>query len=352
LSAPVFQKNLQNSDKYAKLFDKYIYSGGTLVDKKSRILYVKRYLETQSDEQHQVTLNDIIEYLSGEGIKAERRTVTQDIAQLEEFGADIVCNRGNPNTYFVGTCAFELPELKMLVDAVQASRVIPADKAAALIAKLTGCVSVHQASELHRQLYAYTLPDSTCKEIWRTIDTLFTAINSGTQVTFKYYEYDQHKRKQYKHGKKEYRFSPYGMLWNGERHYVVGYEDSHGGVITFRVDRIAAIKLTDKADVPAPADFDMAYYKRSVFAMYNGKLETVTLLCENAMMKSVIDQFGEGVHTEAVDAAHFTATAEVSASPTFFGWVFSFAGKVRLTAPESVVAKYRETAEKSIEGMA
>jgi predicted DNA-binding transcriptional regulator YafY len=316
--------------------------GRTTVKKKSRILYVKQFLETQTDENHPATLQNIIDYLVAEEIYADRRTVADDVKMLEEFGVDVVCDKGHKYTYFVGTSGFELSELKMLIDAVQASRVIPLDKAAALIAKLTTRASVHQASELNRQLYTYTLPDDSNRAIMLTIDVLFTAINTGMQVAFKYYEYKQHKTKEYKHGKKEYRFSPYGMLWNGGRHYAVGYEDSHKRVVTFRIDRIAAIKLSDTPIVPPPNGFDM----------YDGEIETVTLLCENAVMKSIIDRFGVEVKTEINDAEHFTAVAEVSVSPTFYGWVFSFGGKIRITAPEGAVNTYKAMAEKSIKEMA
>jgi predicted DNA-binding transcriptional regulator YafY len=309
-------------------------------DKKSRILHIKRFLEAQTDETHPATAADIIEHLKSIGITASRKAITSDIERLIEFGVDVVCDEGKRNEYFIGERRFELPELKLLVDAVQASRFISPSKVKKLLGKLTALASVHQADELNRQLYTDTLPGEENRVLFITINLLYSAINSNLQITLKYYDYDQHKRKVYKHGRKVYRFSPYGMIWSDGHYYVVGYEASHGKVITLRVDRIAAAELTDKTAEYKPDGFDMTFYARSVFNMFDGEVQAVTLRCENELMKSVIDRFGEDVHTEVTDAEHFTVTADIPASPTFFGWVFSFGGRMDIAEPENVKNAY------------
>jgi len=163
-------------------------------------------------------------------------------------------------------------------------------------------------------------------------------------VKFKYVEYNSHKQKIYKHNRQIYSFSPYVMLWNNDCYYVLGWSDSHGKVITFRVDRIAAPERSEESAVPVPTDFDPSMYVRSVFLMYDGSEQDVLIRCENSLMKNVVDRFGEDVDTTVLDDGHFSAFIHVSASPTFFGWVFGFAGKMEITAPDSVVDEYKALA--------
>ena len=319
-------------------------------EKKSRILALKSYLEEYADELNPVTMHKIINHLNNQGISAGRKTVTADIEQLIDAGVDVVCNTGHKHEYFIGERHFELPELKLLIDAVSASGFISSLKSAALIKKLTAFASEHQTAELNRHLYVDKHVKAENKHIYRTVDLLHRAINEGKQVTFKYYEYDQNKKKIYKHNRQTYMFSPYALLWNHDRYYVVGYSEKHSKVISFRVDRIATPQLMDSPAVPHPADFDIKLYTKSIFQMFEGaKLKQVILKCQNELMKSVIDRFGLNFETEIIDDNHFSAVVEVSASPTFYGWVFSFGGRMKIVAPDSALDEYRELAKKAIE---
>lgn len=308
------------------------------MEKKSRILYIKRFLEEQTDEEHPVTLTNILEYLNGVGITANRRTVMLDIAQFIEFGVDVVVNRSTQNRYFIGNGRFELPELKLLIDAVQASRFISHKKSDALIGKLTGLASHHQAEKLKRHLYSDKQVKSENEQAYITVDLLNTAINTQKQIHFKYYEYTPEKKKIYKHDGQVYAFSPYGLIWNGDHYYAVGFSKHHGKVITFRVDRIAQPKLSQKAAVPVSQDFDMAFYARCVFQMYDGSIRRVTLLCPNHHMKTIVDRFGVDVQTTIADENHFTAALDVAISPPFLGW--AFANRMKVIAPEDAVSAY------------
>lgn len=229
--------------------------------KKNRILYIEKLLTEQTDEQHPVTVTNILTYLDGLGITANRRTVMSDISQLQEVGLDVVCNKSRQNQYFIGDRQFELPELKLLVDAVQASKFISTKKSKVLIDKLSALASVHQSDELNRQLYV----DKQVKAIYYTVDLLHAIINAKKQVEFKYYEYNQHKKKVYKHNGKVYVLSPYGLIWNNDSYYVIGYCKSHDKIIKFRVDRIAHPKISEASAVPKPDDFNIAEYSKTVF---------------------------------------------------------------------------------------
>jgi len=308
----------------------------------SRILLTKQYLETQTDEAHPATIADILAHMESVGIPASRKAIQSDLEQLTETGYDIVRNTGRQHEYFVGDRHFELPELKLLVDAVQAAKFVSARKSASLTQKLTVLTSVHLAGELNRQTYIESRIKPDNEKVYLAVDVLHSAIQDRHKVQFKYYEYDRYKRKQYKHDRQLYTLSPYGMLWNHDSYYVVGHSDSHGKVITFRVDRIATPEATDLPAEPPPSDFDISVYARAVFSMYDGPMQTVTLKCKNEIMKTIIDRFGEGVETDLPDNDHFTATVTVSTSLTFYGWVFSFGGKMTILAPEQAVREYTD----------
>lgn len=310
------------------------------MESKSRLLYIKQFLESQTDEQHPMTLTEITTSIQKAGFSCCPKTVKKDIEQLMGSGIDVVCNKGRVLEYFIGDCHFELPELKLLVDAVQASKFISAKKSEQLIKKLMAFVSHHQAAELNRTLYTDKQIKQTNENIFITVDMLHAAINNDKQVYFKYYEYDQNKKEIYKHKRKVYEFSPYALLWNGDNYYVVGYSESHGKIIKFRVDRIATPELSELAAVPKPKDFDVAFYAQKVFQMYDGPMREITLKCENSLMKSIIDRFGEDVKTTVIDDNHFHANVSVCASSTFFGWVFSFGGKMEITAPKDIIDEY------------
>jgi len=307
---------------------------------KSRLLCLLDLLNKQTDEQHPMTIAEIADRLKQEGFPCGWKSVRNDIDQLISNGVDVVCNKGRELQCFIGDRELELVELKMLVDAVQASRFISAKKSRQLIDKLAAFASVHQAEQLNRHLYIDKQTKTTNERVFYIADLLYAAIRDKTKIMFKYYEYNSRKQKEYKHNKQIYIFSPYAMLWNSDCYYVLGYSDNHGKVITFRVDRIAVPETSDEPAVPAPEGFDPSTYTRGVFQMYNGSEQDVTLKCENTVMKSIIDRFGEDVETSVVDEEHFTARVHVSASPTFFGWVFGFAGKMKITAPESVADEY------------
>jgi len=311
-------------------------------EKKSRILHIQRYLEKQTDELHPSTITDILAHLADLGISANRRTVMLDIKQLVEAGVDVVCNRSRQNQYFIGERHFEAPELKLLVDAAQASKFLTAKRSRAIIDKLLSLTSVHHAESLKNGLYLENQAKPKNETAYITADLILTAINTRRRVQFMYIEYTPDKQKIYKHGRRVYELSPWVFVWNNDSYYIIGHSESHGKTAKFRVDRIAAAKLTELPAVPVPEDFDLAAYMKSVFQMYDGPMIDLTLKCENALMKTIIDRFGEDVQTEIADSEHFRAQVKVSASKTFYGWVFASDGAVEIIAQNEAVSEYRD----------
>jgi predicted DNA-binding transcriptional regulator YafY len=313
-----------------------------MTPQKDRLLFLLEVLYRETDEEHPVTIAEIIARLNAEGFTATRKTAAKDIDTLIVHGFDVVCNKSRQNQYFIGDRHFELPELTLLVDAVQAAKFISVGHSKNLIGKLSKLASVHQAERLNRQLFVEKQAKSVNESVLYTVDLIHAAINSKQKITFQYFEYTAAKRKILKHDGQLYQFSPYALLWKNDVYYVLGYCDSHGRIVKFRVDRMASPKTTEEKAAPKPKDFRVETYAKSVFQMYDEETRTVTLKCENDLMKSIIDQFGAKVKTDIADNEHFLTTAEVSVSPTFFGWIVGFAGRIRILAPDDVARQYSD----------
>ena len=307
------------------------------------LLLLRQYLYQQTDEQHPASVTDILAFWQQHGIQAGRKSVYTDIELLQNAGMDIVCVKSSQNRYFVGQRLFELPELKLLVDAVESSRFITEKKSTALIKKLGHLTSTAQAEQLNRRIYMGGTPKPENEGIYYNVDTIHNAVQKKQQITFRYFEYTPKKEKILKHDGYKYRFSPYAMIWNRDCYYAVGWSEKHGKIAQFRVDRMTAVEPLEQTAVQTP-DFDPAEYVRKVFGMYPDNLCTVELLCDNEIMRSVIDRFGENVQTETVDEQHFRATVEVAPSPPFFSWVFTFSGKIRIVSPAAVLEEMRDMA--------
>ncbi len=314
------------------------------MEAKPRILYLYKILQERTDEDNPLTTSQLIEILSKDyGISAHRTTITKDIATLQEFGLDVVTVHSTQSKYFVGSRQFELPELKLLIDAVESSKFITKKKSDTLIEKIHTLTSSGQVSKLKRNNYVVDRIKPDNEQIYYIVDTINDAINESKQISFQYYDYSGLKKKVLRNKGEVYKISPYKMLWSGDYYYVIGYSEKKSKVINFRVDRIAATPtiLTENA-LPIPKDFDLENFTREVFFMFSGEEVEIDLRCDNSLMKTMIDRFGEDVTTLAYDMTSFRLKAEVSASPTFFGWVFGFGGKVQILAPESVKEQYKQ----------
>ena len=307
------------------------------------LLLLQKYLNECTDEQHPVSATDILSFWKQHGIEAGRKSVYSAIEVLRDSGMDIICLKSTQNWYFVGERLFELPELKLLVDAVESSRFITKKKSRTLIDKLGKLTSASNAKLLHRPIYMDGTAKPENEAVYYIVDMLQTAIHAEQKVAFQYFEYTPDKEKVLKHNGYRYRFSPYALIWDRDFYYAVGWSEKHNKIAQFRVDRMTAVNLLEQPAVQLP-DFDPAEYVRKVFGMYPNDTCTVTLLCENEVMRSVIDRFGKGVHTQVVDDQHFTATVEVDPSPPFFGWVFTFAGRMRIVKPSGVLEQMRSMA--------
>lgn len=318
------------------------------INGKTRLLYLLRLLYRKTDEQHPITTAEICTYFKEQGVPLDRKTVKTDVDVLIALGYDIVVIHSTQNLYFAGTRMFELPELKLLIDAVESSKFITKKKSVELTEKLSALASEYQATELKRGLYIVDWVKPKNEQIYYFVDYIHTAVNSEKQISFRYFEYDANRKRVFRNEGRRYRFSPYGLLWNEDRYYVVGYSEKHDKIATFRVDRMAEVSVLDEDAIPPLPNFSLPEFARQVFDMYDGQMETVTLRCKNEMMKVILDRFGDSVKTHPLDCAHFQAETEVSVSKTFLAWIFQFCGEIKIVRPRHVLERYREMLEKSL----
>ena len=261
---------------------------------------------------------------------------------MEGEGYDIETIKSYYHAYYMRTREFELPELKLLIDAVSSSRFITKDKSDELIKKLSGLASKYQAEKLIRHIYTAERLKPGNENIYYIVDQITDAINEEKKVSFQYFDYTPEKEKVLRRDGEEYIVSPYGLLWDDNHYYMVGYFDHKESITTFRVDRISVLGMIDEPAVPRSADFDIDAYAQERINMFSGQTQEVILQCENEMMKSVIDQFGEEIETWIVDQHSFRAKVNVNVSQTFFAWVFQFNGRIRIYGPEDVREQYRQ----------
>lgn len=313
-------------------------------NQKTKLLHLCQYLLHQTDEDHPATVAQLIEALSRSGIKAERKSIYDDLEALRQFGLDVQCRKGKSPGWFVGERDFQLPEVKLLMDAVQSSRFLTQKKSDALIRKLEGLASVHQARQLQRQVYVSGRIKLMNESIYYNVDKLHTALAGQKAITFQYFDYNIFRQKVFRQDGKRYTVSPYGLIWNSENYYLVAFDHVHQEMRHYRVDKMTEIVVTtlDLEGKDQYPDFQLAQYGQKHFGMYSGKEITVTLRGRRDMAGVVWDRFGQEVILVPDGEGHFTVTLPVVMSPQFFGWLFGLDGGLVLTKPQEAVDIYRQ----------
>ena len=315
---------------------------------KLRVLHLAQLLQTETDEQHGLTLTELSERLSARGVGAERKALYRDLDTLRDFGMDIICEKsGGATRYYLGARTFELAELKLLTDAVQGAKFITENKSRALIKKLETLLSRHEASHLHRQVVISGRVKTMNESVYYNVDRLHEAIGADRAIRFQYFQWNVRREAQLRRGGAWYRVSPWCLMWEDENYYLVAYDAEDDAIKHYRVDKMLHISVTPerRAGREAFEAFDAPRYAKQVFGMYGGKPERVTLRCENRFAGVMIDRFGKDAPLHPDGAEHFTLSVEIAVSPQFFGWVAGLGAGVVITAPNAVVQRMRELTE-------
>ena len=308
-------------------------------NQKKKLLVLQELLLKHSDEEHPITIKGMIDELERYDIKAERKSLYDDMDTLRSFGLDVQSRKGTSPGWFVGERDFELAELKLLVDAVQSSKFITKKKSDSLIRKLEGLASAHQAKALQRQVYVSGRVKTMNESIYYNVDKLHAAVGERRSVRFRYFDYNSRKEKVFRREGKYYAVTPHGLVWDNENYYLVGADAEKGDVRHYRVDKMHEINLGNK--VPA-VEFDMARYAQKHFGMFSGVAADVKLKVREELAGVVIDRFGQEVMLVPGRDGTFTVTVNVVVSPQFWGWVFGLGDGVEVCSPDWAVEAFKE----------
>ncbi|MDE5938871.1 MAG: WYL domain-containing protein [Lachnospiraceae bacterium] len=311
---------------------------------KQKLLYLLKILTEQSDEEHCMSTQALIDALAAYDVKAERKSIYDDIAQLIDFGYDIVLVKSKTGGgYYLAGRDFELAELKLLVETVQASRFLTASKSRELISKIEKLASKADAGQLQRQVYVANRIKTANESIYYVVDDIHRAIQGNRQISFQYLEWNLKKELVPRRDGKPYQASPWALTCKDEYYYLIAHDSGEDKIKHFRVDKMAKIEVLDQKREGAALfeRFDIADYANKTFGMYGGSEETVTLLFENGLIGVVMDRFGKEVPVRIRDEEHFSVRVKVAVSGQFFGWLTGLGAGARILAPESVEEAYR-----------
>ena len=320
-------------------------------NQKFKLYCLAQIMLENTDDEHYLTMPEILSALERQGISAARKSVYEDLRDLEHLGIEVEGETvGKGYHYHVVNRPFELPELKLLVDAIQSSRFITERKTNALIRKLEKLVSRYEATKLQRQVYVSGRIKTMNESIYYTIDAIHNAIAENRKIEFQYFQWNVKKEMELRHNGAYYHISPWGLSWDNENYYMVGYDSDAGMIKHYRVDKMLHIRMSDapregKEHFQKP---DMADYTKKSFGMFGGRERQVKLSVENRLAGVIIDRFGKDVLLIPTDEEHFTVNVNVRVSSQFLGWIFSLGEGVKITGPEDVVEQMREETERLI----
>ena len=312
---------------------------------KGKLLALIDILSRKTDESHPLALAQIQSLLETTyGISAERKSLYDDMETLREYGYDVVSVRAKQTGYFLGERQLELAELKLLVDAVQSSRFLTKKKSDALISKLSSLTNEHNAHALARQVHIANRVKTMNESIFYTVDDIHTAILEEKRIRFRYFSWTAKKEKLYRRDGAFYTVSPFALTWDSENYYLIGFDSDKREIRHFRVDKMTHVSVTalPREGMDAYRSFDTAGYTQSVFGMYAGKRENVTLRVSARLAGVIIDRFGQEPVFRAESEETFLVTLAVSVSPNFFGWLAGLGADIEIVSPIPVRDAFRE----------
>ena len=317
-------------------------------NQKLKILYLMKAFEEKTDREHPISVAEIIKYMDSYGISVERKAVYDDIETLRVFGMKIENRRGRPSGYFLADRKFELPELKLLVDAIQSSKFITDKKTNRLIKKLETLVSKYDAQKLQRQVFVSGRIKTMNESIYYTVDAIHNAISENKKIKFQYYQWNVKKEMELRHNGAWYHISPWGLSWDDENYYLVGYDSEAEQIKHYRVDKMLHIRMSNESREGKEyfKKLDMADYAKKSFGMFRGKEQTVKMQVDNRLAGVIIDRFGKDVMMIPTDEEHFTVKVDVHVSRQFLGWIFSLGEGIKIVGPEEVVNQMKAECER------
>ena len=320
---------------------------------KYKLLKLLELLRQETDEQHPLTTGALCDALDKMGIPCERRTLAGDVALLNELGYEIMFTWvGRSKAYYIEDRSFSLPELKLLMDAVQAASFVTEKKTGELVDKVAALGGAHRGEILKSNMVHFNTRKHTNESIYYNIDCLEKAIQENKKVIFLYFDRDERGRKVYRRGGHHYVVEPLALVFNEDNYYLVVYSARHDNTASYRVDRMDRVEIVEEDMTKRAVRLrkSMDKYSGKALKMYGGELVDVTLAFHRRALGAVYDTFGEALAVTASSPELYEATVQVQLSPVFWGWVFQFAGEMKILSPEPVIREYRQRLEQAQRG--
>ena len=317
-------------------------------NQKFKLSYLSRIMLEKTDDDHSLTMPQIMEELEKYDVTAERKSIYQDFQDMEKLGIEIIKEQIGRETYYhVGAREFEVAEVKLLIDAIQSSKFITQTKSRELISKIKKFVSEYQASQLQRQVFINDRVKNMNESVYYNVDDIYTAINDNKKIRFKYYKWSIEKKLVARHNGDWFVVSPWALTWDDENYYMVAFDDLDHKIKHYRVDKMMRISVEEELREGKEVfkNFDMAAYFKATFGMYSGKKTRVHIQFPNNMCGVFIDRFGKEISFRKVDDDHSMVAVEVAVSHQFFGWIFSLGREVKVVGPDEVVEQMRMAAD-------
>ena len=314
-------------------------------DQKLRTLYLMEILLERTDDEHMLNASELCTILDQEyGISTDRRTIYTEMEILDKFGLDIQQKKGKCPGYYIGARDFELPELKLLVDAVQSSKFITEKKSKELIQKLEKLCCKTDAEMLSRYVFIVNRPKTENETVYYNVDYIHTAIYENKQIKFHYAEWTVKKELKFKKNGAFYVASPWALTWDDENYYLVAYDDKAGIIKHYRVDKMLHMSVleTERKGKECFQNFDLAAFAKKTFGMYGGADAEVLLVCDQHLSGVVLDRFGHDIWMRPIDQKHFRAKVMVAVSPQFFGWLTGIGTGMEIEGPDNIRQQYKE----------
>ncbi|MCR5508658.1 MAG: WYL domain-containing protein [Lachnospiraceae bacterium] len=306
-------------------------------NQKLKILYLKDILYKYSDEYHPLSATQICNMLKDLGVEAERKSIYNDIEMLAQYGFDIMKINGREGGFFMGSREFELPELKLLIDAVMSSKFISKRESDKLVKKITSFAGEYDANDLKRQLLSINRIKGQNESILYTVDEINSAIRTNRKLRFKYCEWGTDIKLKPKKNGEDYEVSPMTLIWDDEYYYMVAYDSAAGIIKHYRVDKMKdASVLEERRDKPDVRP-DMSVYSGKMFGMFGGRSAKICLECPEEMVGILIDRFGQDVRITSGRKGTVNVHTEAVLGKPFYGWIASVGPRIKLLSPSEAV---------------
>ena len=312
---------------------------------KIKLLRIWEILKQDSDENNPLTTNQILEKLSESGIVCDRRTLYQDIAILNSYGYEVICKKGqHSNGYYVIDRSFDVPELRILIDAVQAASFISPKKTAELTDKIAALGGSYRADILKKNIVEFNTTKHNNEHIYYSVNAIEDAILAGKKISFQYFDLNESHERVFRKNGEKYIVNPVAMVFSNDNYYLICYHDNHDGITTYRIDRMLNVSVSDQEINKAaqPKGLNIAKHRKQSFSMFGGKTETVKFEADKDLLDVIYDKFGEDTQIRSIGNGKISFTADVQISPVFFGWCCSFGERLQLISPYNMKREFYE----------